>query len=107
MTCQSCVLNIETNVSKMKGVSRATVSLADKEAVIIYDPTVASKSDILDRIDDLGFDCPDSSEIDYVDNILIDSNDDDDGESAEISLQILNTSDKQVCSIVLNIQGLK
>ncbi|KAK3099865.1 hypothetical protein FSP39_010889 [Pinctada imbricata] len=56
MTCQSCVKNIESNISPKAGVKEIKVSLADKEAVIIYDPELTDQETLRDQIDDMGFD---------------------------------------------------
>ncbi|XP_060064791.1 copper-transporting ATPase 1-like [Ylistrum balloti] len=55
MTCQSCVKNIETNLSKQAGIKEIKVSLADKEAFIIYDPKVTNPLTLASHIDNLGF----------------------------------------------------
>lgn len=64
MTCTSCVNNIETNISKIKGVLKVDVSLDKKEAIVIYDLSRAHKSVIFDKLDDLGFDCVELEETD-------------------------------------------
>lgn len=55
MVCQSCVSNVETNLSKVNGVVSITVSLADKNASITYDSAVVSVDDLCTAIEDLGF----------------------------------------------------
>lgn len=55
MTCQSCVRNIEGKVGTTNGVSRISVSLADKEAQVDYDPAVISAELVAAIIDDMGF----------------------------------------------------
>ncbi|XP_033744011.1 copper-transporting ATPase 1-like isoform X2 [Pecten maximus] len=55
MTCQSCVKNIETNISKQAGVKDIKVSLADKEAFIIYDPKMTNPLTLASHIDNMGF----------------------------------------------------
>lgn len=55
MTCQSCVKNIESNLSKQAGVKDIKVSLADKEAFIIYDPKVTNPLTLASHIDSMGF----------------------------------------------------
>lgn len=55
MVCQSCVSNVQTNVSKVNGVVSITVSLADKNASITYDSAVVNVEDLCTAIEDLGF----------------------------------------------------
>ena len=57
MTCQSCVTNVETNVSPKKGILDIKVSLERKEGVVKYDPDVVTPQQIADMIDDIGFEC--------------------------------------------------
>lgn len=56
MTCQSCVKNIETNMKTKPGVNDIRVSLADKEAFIIYDPKATNLEVLREQIDEMGFD---------------------------------------------------
>ncbi|XP_052281912.1 copper-transporting ATPase 1-like isoform X3 [Dreissena polymorpha] len=55
MTCQSCVKNIETNISNMKGVISIKVFLEANEAHVRYSPTETSPPIIADNIENLGF----------------------------------------------------
>lgn len=55
MTCQSCVRNIEGNISKVPGCRSIVVNLEQKEACVQYDGRVTSPSELADRIDDMGF----------------------------------------------------
>ena len=55
MVCNSCVQNIESNVGKMAGVSQIKVSLKDKTAVILFDPSLTSTPQLAEAIEDLGF----------------------------------------------------
>lgn len=55
MTCQSCVRNIEGNISKKPGVMSINVSLANKSAVVTYVPSETDPDAIASQIDDLGF----------------------------------------------------
>ena len=61
MVCKSCVNNIEGNVGKMSGVSTVKVSLAEKRAVIEYDPSEVSPQELCTAIEDLGFEAKLSS----------------------------------------------
>ena len=56
MTCQSCVKNIEGNISQKPGVSSISVSLSEKRAIVAYNPTLTDPETIADQIDDMGFD---------------------------------------------------
>ncbi|XP_013413564.1 copper-transporting ATPase 1-like isoform X2 [Lingula anatina] len=55
MTCQSCVKNIEGNMSSKPGVRHIQVSLERKEANITYDPSVVTAQMLRDQINDMGF----------------------------------------------------
>jgi Cu+-exporting ATPase len=55
MTCNSCVNNIEGNVSGVNGVKKISVSLDKGQGVVDYDPKEISADDIADKIDDMGF----------------------------------------------------
>ena len=55
MVCQSCVSNIETNVTKAAGVKRIVVSLSKKCARVTYDPLQTSTAEVCAAIEDLGF----------------------------------------------------
>ena len=55
MVCQSCVSNIQTNIGKLGGVKRITVSLSDKNATITFDGTVVCTEELCTAIEDLGF----------------------------------------------------
>lgn len=57
MTCYSCVNNIETNVKLMNGISQIEVNLQNKQGCIVYDNLLINQSDIVDKIECLGFDC--------------------------------------------------
>jgi len=55
MTCASCSSAIERNLSKAKGVSKATVNLATEKLTVEYDTEQISIEDMADRIDKLGY----------------------------------------------------
>ena len=55
MTCSSCTQNIESNLSKTKGVNSIKVSLQDKSAAVDFDPTLTSPQELADAIYELGF----------------------------------------------------
>ncbi|KAM4601643.1 copper-transporting ATPase 2 isoform 2-T2 [Polymixia lowei] len=55
MTCASCVHNIESRLTKTKGILGASVALATKRAHIQFDPEVLGARDIIRIIEDIGF----------------------------------------------------
>lgn len=55
MTCQSCVKNIEENLSKKPGIYSIKVSLQEKVASVHYDTTQLKTVQICDYIEDMGF----------------------------------------------------
>ena len=55
MTCSSCTNSITNELLKLEGVSSVDVSLITEEATIIHNNSI-STDDILNTIDDLGFD---------------------------------------------------
>lgn len=55
MTCNSCVKNIESHIGKQDGVRFIRVSLEDKVAILIIDPSDTSAETIRSSIDDMGF----------------------------------------------------
>ena len=55
MTCQSCVNTIETQLSTKPGVETVSVSLRDKQAIIMYDVSKTNTKELVDYINDLGF----------------------------------------------------
>lgn len=56
MTCSSCVYAIESNVMKIKGVQAAVVALATERGKFSFDPAITGPRDIIDAINNLGFD---------------------------------------------------
>ncbi|XP_063926939.1 copper-transporting ATPase 1 isoform X3 [Zophobas morio] len=55
MTCKSCVQSIEGMLSTQKGVTSVSVSLSDKEGVVRYDPALISPAQVVEQVDDMGF----------------------------------------------------
>ena len=55
MTCQSCVKNITSNMQDKDGITKITVSLEKELAVVSYDPTRTSEDQIIQQINDMGF----------------------------------------------------
>ncbi|XP_075691825.1 copper-transporting ATPase 1 [Rhinoderma darwinii] len=56
MTCISCVQSIEGLISQKLGVKTISVSLANNNGTVEYDPTVTSPETIRAAIEDMGFD---------------------------------------------------
>lgn len=56
MTCNSCVQSIEGLLSQKPGVKRISVSLANKNGTVEYDPAATSPETIRAAIEDMGFD---------------------------------------------------
>ncbi|XP_073990350.1 copper-transporting ATPase 1 isoform X2 [Rhodnius prolixus] len=56
MTCQSCVRNIEGNISQKDGIVNIKVSLENKMAYVTFKPHILSAQEICDAIEDMGFD---------------------------------------------------
>lgn len=57
MTCKSCVNSIEKSIFEKESIIRISVSLENKNAFIIYQPSMISQQNILTWISELGFDC--------------------------------------------------
>ncbi|KAM5587079.1 copper-transporting ATPase RAN1 [Rosa sericea] len=55
MTCAACVNSVEGILKGLPGVKRAVVALATSLGEVEYDPTVISKDDIVNAIEDAGF----------------------------------------------------
>lgn len=56
MTCASCVATIEKGLSETPGVISCSVALATEKAKISYDPSTTGIRDLVDRIEEMGFD---------------------------------------------------
>ncbi|KAM3912307.1 copper-transporting ATPase 1 [Leptodactylus fuscus] len=56
MTCNSCVQSIEGLISQKPGIKSITVSLANKNGTVEYDPAVTNPESIRTAIEDMGFD---------------------------------------------------
>lgn len=56
MTCAACVNSVEGILRALPGVKRAVVALATSLGEVEYDSTVISKDDIVNAIEDAGFD---------------------------------------------------
>ncbi|NLV87364.1 MAG: heavy metal translocating P-type ATPase, partial [Clostridiales bacterium] len=67
MTCAACAQRLEKNLSKLEGVSEATVNFAAEKAKVSYDPQVVRLSDIRQTIEKVGFKPLEISRSDAVD----------------------------------------
>ncbi|EKN63497.1 heavy metal translocating P-type ATPase [Schinkia azotoformans] len=56
MTCAACATRIEKGLKKMNGVEDANVNLALEKAMVKFDSTVMTPSDIQKKVRDLGYD---------------------------------------------------
>ena len=56
MTCSSCVNTVESGLREIPGVKAATVSLATETAKINFEPGVVGPREIVEHIEDMGFD---------------------------------------------------
>lgn len=55
MTCAACVNSVEGILRDLPGVTRAVVSLTTSVGEVEYDPSIVSKDDIINAIEDAGF----------------------------------------------------
>ncbi|XP_074583104.1 cation-transporting ATPase HMA5-like [Curcuma longa] len=55
MTCSACTSSVEGAISALPGVVRATVSLLQNKAYVVFDPSRVKDEDIKDAIEDAGF----------------------------------------------------
>ena len=55
MTCTSCSSTIESALQAIHGVQKAQVALATEEAEVQYDPKIVSYTQILESVEDTGF----------------------------------------------------
>lgn len=55
MTCSSCVHLIESNLTKRKGILKASVALATSSGRFVYDTETTGPRDIIESIESLGF----------------------------------------------------
>ncbi|KAJ1936836.1 Cu(2+)-transporting P-type ATPase, partial [Linderina macrospora] len=56
MTCHSCVHSIKQTLSDVDGLVSCDVSLENNQAVVVYDPSKVTASDITTTIEECGFD---------------------------------------------------
>jgi P-type Cu+ transporter len=55
MTCAACATRIEKGLKRIEGVSLANVNLALEKATVEYDPAIATSSEIMQRVEKLGY----------------------------------------------------
>lgn len=55
MSCQSCVKNIEGNISKQLGIQKISVNLEEKLATVEYESDICNATEIAEMISDMGF----------------------------------------------------
>lgn len=55
MTCASCVKRVEDALKGLKGVSEASVNLANEKAAVTYDPMKVSIDDMIKAVKDAGY----------------------------------------------------
>ena len=58
MTCASCVARVEKSLSRVEGVSEASVNLATKTATVTVDPRRAGPGRLVSAIRDTGYEVP-------------------------------------------------
>ncbi|QRN83208.1 heavy metal translocating P-type ATPase [Chloroflexota bacterium] len=56
MTCANCVATVERNLKKVDGVDTANVNLSSERAAVSYDPTKATLTDMITRVQRAGYD---------------------------------------------------
>ncbi len=55
MSCASCVAKIESGLSELSGVEKATVNFATERATVVYKPDVITVDRLITRVRDLGY----------------------------------------------------
>jgi len=58
MTCAACVGRVEKGLTKLEGVTGASVNLATEKATVRFDPDVLTERDITRAIEDMGYTVP-------------------------------------------------
>ncbi|MGH2544725.1 MAG: copper ion binding protein, partial [Ardenticatenaceae bacterium] len=58
MTCASCVRTVERGLTKVPGVSEASVNLATERATITFDDAQASVGELVQKVKEIGYDVP-------------------------------------------------
>ena len=55
MTCANCAQTIEKGIAKVPGVASATVNFAGEKLSVVHDPALVKRSDLIAKVDDLGY----------------------------------------------------
>ncbi|MCB9108640.1 MAG: copper-translocating P-type ATPase [Anaerolineales bacterium] len=58
ITCANCAATIERNAKKVNGVDDAVVNFGSEKVTISYDPSTATLSDVIERIERAGYQIP-------------------------------------------------
>jgi len=96
MTCISCVRNIESTVSAVRGVISVCVSLDQKKAVVVFNAMEVSPETVAEKIDEMGFEAA----------VLVNQSQthrDPSGEMAALGLTQLSKNGKPDAVMVFNI----
>ena len=60
MTCASCARNIETAVSSLEGVKKASVNLATETLYLEFDPEKLKIEDVKKAVEEIGYSVPEN-----------------------------------------------
>ncbi|CAL1375363.1 unnamed protein product [Linum trigynum] len=71
MSCTSCSSTLEQTLQAMQGVQKAQVALATEEAEVIYDARILNHAQLLETIEDCGFEAIFISTSDQMDKITL------------------------------------
>jgi Cu+-exporting ATPase len=55
MTCANCVATVERSLKKVSGVNAALVNLSSERAMVEFDPSLASLTDLIGRVERAGY----------------------------------------------------
>lgn len=55
MTCAACVSTLERRLNAIHGISNVSISLVTEKGIILCDPSHVSTDDVLNAIEDIGF----------------------------------------------------
>ncbi len=58
MSCAACVRRVEEAIKSLKGIKDATVNFASSKATVEFDPAVISRSEIIKKINEIGYETP-------------------------------------------------
>ncbi|SUO95423.1 heavy-metal-associated domain-containing protein [Suttonella ornithocola] len=56
MTCNGCANSVKNALESVPGISEVTVNLAEKQVAVVFDEKKISSQDIIDAIEDAGYD---------------------------------------------------